>query len=133
MIAWYYFTVTAKVCSDTSDAKPVFLNGLKDTTIEESDSLTLLAPFLGNPIPDVKWEKDGKILQPCNKVHFTCDGYKVGLEVLDTNTGDAGQYSCTLTNKLGSAISNCQVGIRKLYQAPVFTQRFSHNKQVSYI
>ncbi|XP_025423037.1 obscurin isoform X4 [Sipha flava] len=123
-------SVTSKVSPDVSDAKPVFLNGLKDTTIEESNPFTLSAPFLGNPIPDVKWEKDGKILQPCNKVHFTCDGYKVGLEVLDTNTGDAGEYSCTLTNKLGSAVSNCQVGIRKLYQAPVFTQRFSHNKQL---
>lgn len=92
--------------------------------------MSLIAPFLGNPIPDVKWEKDGKILQPCNKVHFTCDGYKVGLEIQDINTGNAGQYTCTLTNSLGSAASNCQVGVRKLYQAPVFTQRFSHNHQV---
>lgn len=113
-----------------SETKPVFLQGLRDTTVEESNGLTLSAPFLGNPIPDVKWEKDGKTLQPCNKIHFTCDGYKVGLEVLDTNTGDAGQYSCTLTNKLGSAKSDCQVGIRKLYQAPAFTQRFSHIQQV---
>lgn len=108
----------------------MFLNELKDTTVEESNPLTLLAPFLGNPIPDVKWEKDGKILQSCNKIHFTCDGYKVGLEILDTNTGDAGLYTCTLTNHLGSAISDCHVGIRKLYQAPIFTQRFSHNQQV---
>lgn len=121
---------SAKVSADSSEAKPVFLNELKDTTIEESNTLTLLAPFLGNPIPDVQWKKDGKILQPCNKIHFTCDGYKVGLEVLDTNTGDAGKYTCTLTNKLGSAISDCQVGIRKIYQAPIFTQRFSHNQQV---
>lgn len=125
-----YNLIAAKVSSDTSETKPVFLNGLKHTTIDESSTLTLIAPFLGNPIPDVKWEKDGKILQPCNKTHFTCDGYKVGLEVLDTNTSDAGLYTCTLTNKLGFAISDCQVGIRKLYQAPVFTQRFSHNQQV---
>lgn len=126
----YQFLIVAKLCSDSSETKPVFLHGLRDTTVEESSALTLSAPFLGNPIPDVKWEKDGKILQPCNKVHFTCDGYKVGLEILDTNTGDAGQYNCTLTNNQGSASSDCQVGIRKLYQAPVFTQRFSHNQQV---
>ncbi|XP_029346662.1 obscurin isoform X6 [Acyrthosiphon pisum] len=123
-------SVTSKINTDSLESKPEFLHGLKDTTVEESNTLTLLAPFLGNPIPDVKWEKDGKVLQPCNKVHFTCDGYKVGLEVLDTNTGDAGQYTCTLTNKLGSSKSDCQVGIRKLYQAPVFTQRFSHNQQL---
>ncbi|XP_025192239.1 obscurin isoform X4 [Melanaphis sacchari] len=123
-------SVTSKINTDSLESKPEFLHGLKDTTVEESNSLTLLAPFLGNPIPDVKWEKDGKILQPCNKVHFTCDGYKVGLEILDTNIGDAGQYTCTLTNKLGSSKSECQVGIRKLYQAPVFTQRFSHNQQL---
>ncbi|XP_026820139.1 obscurin-like isoform X5 [Rhopalosiphum maidis] len=123
-------SVTSKINTDSLESKPEFLHGLKDTTVEESNALTLLAPFLGNPIPDVKWEKDGKILQPCNKVHFTCDGYKVGLEILDTNTGDAGQYTCTLTNDLGATKSECQVGIRKLYQAPVFTQRFSHNQQL---
>ncbi|XP_060852356.1 obscurin isoform X8 [Rhopalosiphum padi] len=123
-------SVTSKINTDSLESKPEFLHGLKDTTVEESNALTLLAPFLGNPIPDVKWEKDGKILQPCNKVHFTCDGYKVGLEILDTNTGDAGQYTCTLTNNLGATKSECQVGIRKLYQAPVFTQRFSHNQQL---
>ncbi|KAE9543197.1 hypothetical protein AGLY_003108 [Aphis glycines] len=123
-------SVTSKINTDSLESKPEFLHGLKDTTVEESNALTLLAPFLGNPIPDVKWEKDGKILQPCNKVHFTCDGYKVGLEILDTNTGDAGQYTCTLTNNLGFSKSECQVGIRKLYQAPVFTQRFSHNQQL---
>ncbi|XP_022174782.1 obscurin-like isoform X6 [Myzus persicae] len=123
-------SVTSKINTDSLESKPEFLHGLKDTTVEESNALTLLAPFLGNPIPDVKWEKDGKVLQPCNKVHFTCDGYKVGLEILDTNTGDAGHYTCTLTNNLGSSKSDCQVGIRKLYQAPVFTQRFSHNQQL---
>lgn len=130
IIKYYCNTFAAKLSPDSLENKPVFLTELKDTTVEESNTLTLLAPFLGNPIPDVKWEKDGKILQPCNKTHFNCDGYKVGLEILDTNPGDAGKYTCTLTNNLGHAISNCQVGIRKLYQAPVFTQRFSHNQQV---
>ncbi|XP_050523342.1 obscurin isoform X47 [Daktulosphaira vitifoliae] len=122
--------ITSKSNSNVKDTLPLFLNELRDTTVEESSSLSLSAPFLGNPIPDVQWIKDGKILQPCNRIHFSCDGYKVGLEILDTNTGDAGKYTCILVNKLGSAVSDAQVGVRKLYQAPVFTQRFSHNQQL---
>ncbi|XP_050440742.1 obscurin isoform X7 [Adelges cooleyi] len=122
--------VTSKTNSEASESEPIFLHGLRDTTVEESNLLTLSAPFLGNPIPEVKWEKDGKVIQPCNRIHFSCDGYKIGLEIQDTNTGDAGKYTCTLTNKLGSTVSDAHVSIRKLYQAPIFTQRFSHNQQL---
>lgn len=57
--------------------KPVFLHGLRDVTVDESGELSISAPFRGNPIPDVHWYKDGSLLLPNERIHFTCDGYKV--------------------------------------------------------
>jgi len=46
-------------------------------TAEEGDILLLGAPFIGNPIPDVKWTKDGEPVLPSERIMLTCDGKKV--------------------------------------------------------
>lgn len=56
---------------------------------------------------------------------------QVGLEIYDVNMGDQGFYSCALKNPYGEDSTAGHVGVRKLYQAPVFTQRFKHQQQVS--
>lgn len=40
------------------------------------------APFVGNPIPDVVWSKDDKIIEPSERIMITCDGRKVFIEVI---------------------------------------------------
>ena len=62
---------------DAPEEKPIFLHGLRDTTTEEGDILLLGAPFLGNPIPDVTWTKDGEPVVPSERIMLTCDGKKV--------------------------------------------------------
>lgn len=49
----------------------------RDTTADEGGPLSLSATFLGNPIPDVTWLKDGEPLSPSDRVKITCDGKKV--------------------------------------------------------
>lgn len=67
----------ARSNSEAENEKPIFLSGLRDTTVDESSVLSMSAPFRGNPIPDVQWFKDGTLLLPNERIHFTCDGYKV--------------------------------------------------------
>lgn len=67
----------ARSNSEVENEKPVFLSALRDTTVDESSVLSMSAPFRGNPIPDVQWFKDGSLLLPNERIHFTCDGYKV--------------------------------------------------------
>lgn len=55
---------------------------------------------------------------------------QVGLEIRPAELGDAGRYECTLTNRLGTASSAGNVGVRKVYQAPTFKQTFSDLQQV---
>lgn len=70
--------VPARSNSEVEPEKPLFLHGLRDVTVDESSQLFISAPFRGNPIPDVQWFKNGSLLLPNERIHFTCDGYKVG-------------------------------------------------------
>lgn len=69
--------LTDKGRDDAPEEKPAFVHGLRDVTTEEGDILLLGAPFIGNPIPDVKWSKDGEPVVPSERIMLTCDGKKV--------------------------------------------------------
>jgi hypothetical protein len=56
---------------------PVFIHPLRDANCEEGGYLTLDVPFLGNPIPEVVWSKNGQPLTPGDRVTITCDGKRV--------------------------------------------------------
>lgn len=57
--------------------KPRFVHGLRETTADEGQPLTLSAPFAGNPVPEVAWTKDGQTLMPSERLLLTCDGKRV--------------------------------------------------------
>ncbi|XP_046987930.1 obscurin isoform X3 [Schistocerca americana] len=120
--------VTARA-RDAPEEKPAFLHGLRDVTVEEGDSLTLTAPFIGNPIPDVAWSKDGTSLSPSDRILLTCDGRKVGLEINPASLDDSGKYTCKLVNPLGEDETTGTATIRKIYKKPNFTQRFTDLQQ----
>ncbi|XP_049802568.1 obscurin isoform X4 [Schistocerca nitens] len=120
--------VTARA-RDAPEEKPAFLHGLRDVTVEEGDSLTLTAPFIGNPIPDVAWSKDGTSLSPSDRILLTCDGRKVGLEINPASLDDSGKYTCKLVNPLGEDETTGTATVRKIYKKPNFTQRFTDLQQ----
>ncbi|XP_021942897.1 obscurin isoform X2 [Zootermopsis nevadensis] len=122
--------VSDKGRGDAPEEKPAFIHGLRDVTTEEGDILLLGAPFIGNPIPDVKWTKDGEPVVPSERIMLTCDGKKVGLEVKPAKLSDAGNYLCQLKNPLGEDESAAKASVRKVYQAPNFTQKFTDLQQL---
>ncbi|XP_025153244.1 obscurin isoform X6 [Harpegnathos saltator] len=122
--------VSTKTRPDTPEEKPVFTNPMRDVSVEEGQPLTLDVLFVGNPIPDVSWTKDGESLKPSERVTMSCDGKKVGLEINPCNVKDAGAYSCKLSNPLGEDTTGANAIIRKVYQSPTFTQRFTDLQQL---
>lgn len=125
--------VTLKDKDNMPEEVPAFIHPLRDAHCEEGGHLTLDVPFLGNPIPEVVWSKNGQPLAPGDKTTITCDGRRVGLDIRPMALGDVGKYDCTLTNRLGKATTNCNVAVRKVFQAPTFTQTFGDLQQVIYI
>ncbi|KAK0072000.1 hypothetical protein PV325_012046, partial [Microctonus aethiopoides] len=122
--------VTGKGKSDAPEEKPSFLGPLRDISIEEGEPLVFGASFVANPLPDVFWTKDGEAVEPSDRILFTCDGKKVGLEINPSIAKDAGVYRCQLVNPLGEESSNATATIRKIFQRPNFTQRFTDLQQI---
>ncbi|XP_057331169.1 obscurin-like isoform X7 [Microplitis mediator] len=122
--------VSSKSKSDAPEEKPCFLGPLRDTSIEEGEPLTFSASFAGNPMPDVFWTKDGEPIEPSDRILMTCDGKKVGLEINPTTAKDAGVYRCRLVNPSGEDTSNAIATVRKVFQRPNFTQKFTDLQQV---
>ncbi|XP_066993450.2 obscurin isoform X6 [Anabrus simplex] len=114
---------------DAPEEKPMFLHGLKDVSVEEGSPLILSAPFIGNPIPDVAWTKDGASLAPSERVQLTCDGRKVGLEINPSTLDDKGDYAVKISNPFGEDTSSARAAVRKIFQKPNFTQRFTDLQQ----
>lgn len=123
-------TVKPATDSESPEEKPMFLHPLKDVIGDEGKSLVLSAPFTANPVPMVEWSKDGVPLQPSDRVLVTCDGKKVGLEILNAVPSDAGRYSVTISNPLGEESSEANATIHKVFMPPHFTQTFTDLQQL---
>lgn len=69
--------LSARERGDVPEERPQFLHSMRDTTTDEGSSLSLVAPFIGNPIPEVLWHKDGQVIHPSERIRFYCDAHKV--------------------------------------------------------
>lgn len=115
---------------NAAEEAPSFISSLRDANADEGEELSLSAPFLGNPMPETIWSKDGVPLQPSERILMTCDGKHVGLIINPAETSDSGVYSCLLANPLGEDTSQCNANVRKIYKKPVFTQKITDQQQV---
>ncbi|XP_012537087.1 obscurin isoform X3 [Monomorium pharaonis] len=122
--------VAGKVKPDTPEEKPAFTSPMRDVSVEEGQPLMLDVSFVGNPLPDVSWTKDGEPVKPSERVIMSCDGKKVGLQINPCKPKDAGVYGCQLNNPLGEDTTSANAIVRKVYQAPTFTQKFTDLQQL---
>ncbi|XP_011689399.1 PREDICTED: muscle M-line assembly protein unc-89 isoform X3 [Wasmannia auropunctata] len=122
--------VAGKVRPDTPEEKPTFTSPMRDVSVEEGQPLMLDVSFIGNPIPDVSWTKDGEPVEPSERVTMSCDGKKVGLQIDPCKPKDAGVYGCRLSNPSGEDTTSANAIVRKVYQSPTFTQRFTDLQQL---
>ncbi|XP_076165903.1 obscurin isoform X4 [Ptiloglossa arizonensis] len=123
-------SIMNKLQPDVAEQKPAFVIPMRDVSVEEGQPLNLSATFIGNPIPEVNWMKDGVSVQPSDRVTVTCNGKKTELEVNPCVPNDAGVYECRVTNPLGQDTAKATANVRKIYQAPSFTQTFPDLQQL---
>lgn len=123
-------SVVGKLQSDVPEEKPAFVNPMRDVYVEEGQPLSLSASFVGNPIPEVNWTKDGTPLQPADRLTVTCDGKKTELEINPCEPNDAGVYECRISNPLGDDSTKSTANVRKIFQSPNFTQKFKDLQQL---
>ncbi|XP_046962519.1 obscurin isoform X2 [Vanessa cardui] len=123
-------TVASREDASVPQERPQFIHGLREVTGEEGKPLSISAPFTGNPVPQVTWTKDGQPLKPNERVFLNCDGKKVSLEINSLELPDAGVYSVKLVNPLGEDSTEGKINVRKVFQPPRFTQKFTDLQQL---
>ncbi|XP_039752215.1 obscurin-like isoform X4 [Pararge aegeria] len=123
-------TVASREDSSSPQERPQFIHGLREVSGEEGQPLTVTAPFTANPVPQVTWTKDGQPLSPNERILLTCDGKRVGLEINPLELPDAGVYAVKLVNPLGEDSTEGKLNVRKVFQPPRFTQKFTDLQQL---
>ncbi|XP_042877694.1 obscurin-like isoform X2 [Penaeus japonicus] len=107
------------------DGPAAFTEGLKDMCFDEGMVMRLPVAMKGGPVPNMKWYKDGQEIKLDDRCFFTYDGDRTYLEIRPCKGSDSGMYKCVIQNSNGSAETECEVSIRKCYEAPFFTSTFS--------
>ncbi|XP_068104559.1 hemicentin-2 [Hyperolius riggenbachi] len=93
---------------------PTISGNLDDTTSEDvivivNNPLSLICEALGFPVPTVTWLKNGEPFRDSPNVKTIPGGH--GLQILNAQEEDAGQYTCIVTNEVGEAIRNYEVKV----------------------
>ncbi|XP_053986008.1 obscurin isoform X6 [Hylaeus volcanicus] len=122
--------IVSKLQPDVAEEKAAIVSRMRDANVEEGQPLNLSVCFVGNPIPDVDWTKDGLPVQLSDRLTVTCDGKKTELEINPCEPRDAGVYECRVINPLGQDATKATANVRNIYQTPSFTQKFTDLQQL---
>lgn len=101
---------------EESESAPRFTFLLRPRVMQARDTCKLLCCLSGNPMPSVKWFKDGRELSKYEYSMSQSDGV-ITMEIIDCKPSDSGKYSCKATNCHGTDDTECVVIVEgtKLY------------------
>ncbi|KAM4629779.1 hemicentin-1 [Polymixia lowei] len=70
-----------------------------DTKVKDKHNITLTCEATGNPVPEIKWLKDGQVLVPDGRQRVLSHGRF--LQISGAQVADTGRYSCLASNSAG--------------------------------
>lgn len=110
-------------------SEPVFVSEPRDVRADEGSPIKLTAVIGGNPTPDIIITCNDEVVDP-DRVELSFDGEKMAVEIAKAEKRDEGDYKIALKNELGERSAEAKVSVRKIYQSPSFTQKFSDVQQL---
>ncbi|XP_067110381.1 leucine-rich repeats and immunoglobulin-like domains protein 3 [Osmerus mordax] len=88
---------------------PSFLRPLMDRTVAKGETAVLQCIAGGSPPPRLNWTKDDSPLVVTER-HFFAAANQL-LIIVDAAEGDAGRYTCEMSNALGTERGNVRLGV----------------------
>ncbi|KAF4016760.1 hypothetical protein G4228_008189 [Cervus hanglu yarkandensis] len=82
----------------------------EEVTVTINNPISLICEALAFPSPTITWMKDGAPFEASNNIQLLPAGTH-GLQILNAQKEDAGQYTCVVTNELGEAVKNYHVEV----------------------
>ncbi|CAH1395285.1 unnamed protein product [Nezara viridula] len=95
------------------DIPPSFSVQLTNATVNEGSSFVFNCKVNGKPAPQVRWEKDGVMIDEKNtdyKVSYSEYG-ECSLRIEETFTEDSARFSCIANNSAGSAVTTAILSV----------------------
>ncbi|EEC19673.1 conserved hypothetical protein, partial [Ixodes scapularis] len=111
--------IICSLLSEMPKYKPEVVDELKPTVFTEGEPGKLEAKVSGEPMPDVKWIKDGQELPDDSRIRSTTSpGGDVALTIDPVKPEDAGKYALVAANDEGECRTSAPVTVN---QPPRFT------------
>nr|XP_021547233.1 hemicentin-2 [Neomonachus schauinslandi] len=81
----------------------------EEVTVTINNPISLICEALAFPSPTITWMKDGVPFEASNNIQLLPGTH--GLQILNAQKEDAGQYTCVVTNELGEAMKNYHIEV----------------------
>nr|XP_046469209.1 titin homolog isoform X3 [Neodiprion pinetum] len=85
---------------------PLITRELRDLRCCDGDAVTLECKVYATPVPDIRWEKDGRLLPLGGDFTTEFDGETAQLSIQHVYPEDEGEYTCVAYNDLGKAFTS---------------------------
>ncbi|CAK9797379.1 TTN [Anthophora quadrimaculata] len=102
---------------------PRFVSPVTGMIVDQGTDIVLEGIIDGFPQPSISWSKNGQELKTKDGMTITYAHNHVRLELKNVNVKDAGRYTCTASNEVGSASSTADLVVKKTIFPPVFGRR----------
>ncbi|XP_014485705.1 PREDICTED: uncharacterized protein LOC106750117 isoform X2 [Dinoponera quadriceps] len=102
---------------------PRFVSPITGMIVDQGADVVLEGIIDGFPQPSILWLKNGQELmsKDCATISYAHNHVKV--ELKNVSVKDAGRYTCTVSNEVGSASSTADLVVKKTIFPPVFGKR----------
>lgn len=94
---------------------PEFLDKPKNCTAAVKGDAVFESVISGEPLPKVKWLKDGIEMFPSNRYRMDIIGDKARLTIKNVHEGDTGTVTCELVNPAGTESATAQLKVQSEY------------------
>lgn len=91
------------------------IQGLKNKTVTEGESVTLECHISGHPQPTVTWYREDYKIESSMDFQITFKAGLARLVIREAFAEDSGRFTCTATNKAGSVSTSCHLHVKGKY------------------
>lgn len=88
---------------------PRFIDELLDTTAVENDRIEMRVTFIGHPLPEINWFKDGFEIFSSRRTKILNDNDSSTLVIHQAAFTDEGEIKCTATNRAGHVVTKARL------------------------
>lgn len=93
--------------------RPEVVQLLKDMHCADGDSVTFECQIDASPTPEIRWEKDGRIIQPSEDFHIFQEGSICRLKITEVFPEDDGEYVCVAYNEAGKVSTGAKLTVKR--------------------